>query len=72
MTVKTKVDWQRMQQLAEEAEHLIRERRWTEAEYDRINAEAAKAGGGEPGARDWLLHLAEPEWKEKRVTSELV
>ena len=56
------VNWDRMRELAEEAEELMKKNLWTLEEYKRVNQEALKAGGAKSGARDWLLHLAEEEW----------
>ena len=56
------VNWDRMRELSEEAESLIKRNLWTLTEYKRINQEALKAGGAQDGARDWLLHFAEEEW----------
>lgn len=57
-----KVNWDRMRELSDEVEDLIKNNLWTLEEYRRINQEALKAGGAQGGARDWLLHFAEEEW----------
>ncbi|WP_156941916.1 hypothetical protein [Meiothermus cerbereus] len=61
----TKIDWVRMRQLAAEVEQLKASGRWTLDEYRRINREAVAAGGSAPGARDWLLHEADPAWYDQ-------
>jgi len=67
----TKIDWVRMRQLAAEVEQLKASGRWTLAEYHRINREAIAAGGSAPGARDWLLHEANPAWRDEIIQAVL-
>lgn len=61
----TQVNYARMRELSLEVNRLLREGNWTLEAYRRINREAVAAGGSAPGARDWLLSYAQPEWRDQ-------
>lgn len=67
MTRAQRMDRERMYALAQEVEALRRDGRWTEVEFNRISDLAVEAARGVPGARDWLLDEAEPEWIDRRL-----